>query len=803
MIKKTKVLFIFLVILSGYARILNAQNQSLSPYFHIRNADTAAEQFPLLSTSAVVQIAGVIADVKVRQRYVNRGNSPIEATYVFPGSTNAAVYDMVMRIGKRRIKAQIKEKGQAKELYGQAKQAGKSASLLEQNRPNVFQMNVANILPGDTIQVELFYTEWLTPKAGEYEFVYPTVVGPRFSQNPPKGVLTANFKKDQPGIPYTKQGAPPSYLFDFSLNINAGMPIRKAECLSHKVSLEWHADECVSMHLANGEQDQGNKDVIIQYSLRGDQIEDGLLTYEGKDENFFLLMLQPPVRPKVQSTPPREYIFIMDVSGSMGGLPLDVSKKMMENLLSTVSPNDQFNILAFSGSAGFLAEHSIPATPPNVEYALNSLTQLKGGGGTRMLDALEKAMHTSKLQGYARSFVILTDGYIDFEASVFDYIRQHLGKANFFPFGIGSGVNRHLIEGIAHVGNCEPFVVTDNSPAYEIADQFKTYIETPVLTNIQITFDQADVYDLTPNAIPDLMADRPILVFGKYKGKLNGQITVKGQNANGSYVKKVKIDKTATTQNHKALQYLWARHRLKSLSDYFDFASGADRKIKQEQILKLGLQYNLLTPFTAFIAIDDQMRNPNTPTKQVPQALPLPDGVQHSAVGSVTEMFDEEEYLALEDVEFVDLSIDDPFEAPRSAIPPPPPPPPEPIVEEIFRVSEEMPLFPGCHSQGNDKQKQLCSNQKLMAFIYNHLKWPHNARNSTINGTIVIQFVVEKDGTITNIKIIRDIGFGFGQEAKRVIKLMAKQYGGKWIPGKQRGRPVSVQMNIPIRFNIK
>ena len=169
---------------TAYAQPNESDDRTLSPYFFVKSDDPQVDQLPLKSTSAAVNISGVIADVQVTQVYKNEGRRPLEAIYVFPASTKAALYGMRMRIGERVINAKISKREDARREYEQAKEQGKSASLLEQQRPNVFQMNVANIMPGDEIRVELSYTELLVPTDRIYEFFYPTVVGPRYSNQP-------------------------------------------------------------------------------------------------------------------------------------------------------------------------------------------------------------------------------------------------------------------------------------------------------------------------------------------------------------------------------------------------------------------------------------------------------------------------------------------------------------------------------------------------------------------------------------------------------------------------------------------
>ncbi len=607
---------------------LEEADKTLSPYFFVKSDDPSFDQLPLKSTSADVKVVGVIADVMVTQVYKNEGKKTLEAIYIFPASTRAAVYGMKMTIGKRTMIAKIQERVEARRQYEQAKQEGKSASLLEQQRPNVFQMSIANILPGDVIQVELKYTELLVPTLGLYEFVYPTVVGPRYSNQPEaEAPPSAKWVEN----PYLHQGQSPTYTFGISVNLTAGLPIQNITCSSHKVDVQYEGTSHASIKLDPLEKNSGNRDFIVKYQLAGRKIESGILLFEGEKENFFLLMLQPPQQVSLRQIPPREYIFIVDVSGSMYGFPLDMSKKLLKDIIGNLRPMDKFNVLLFSGGASVMSEQSLPATPENIHHAINLIDQEKGGGGTELLPALRRALSLPRSEGYSRTIIIATDGYVTVEEEAFDLIRKNLGKANLFTFGIGSGVNRYLIEGMARVGMGEPFVITKPEETREKAEKLRKMIESPVLTNVRINFGKFDIYDVEPVSIPDLFAERPVIVFGKWRGKPLGEITINGTTGSGPYLNKIEIGGEKPLKTNSSLQYLWARHRIAVLSDY-NFLHQNSERIKE--VTRLGLTYNLLTAYTSFGAIDSEVRVTDGQSTTVKQPLPLPEGVSDYAVGN-------------------------------------------------------------------------------------------------------------------------------------------------------------------------
>lgn len=617
------VLFTSTLILISSNLLLGQYQQSESPYFHI-TSKTEHDAFPLLSTKAVVDISGPIANVKVVQSYKNDGNVPIEAVYIFPASTRAAVHHMEMKVGSRIIKAEIKEKQQARKIYEDAKESGKRASLLEQHRPNVFQMNVANILPDETVEVIMHYTEFLIPEDQKYSFVYPAVVGPRYTGGalPEQGQSFANQG-------YTKKGVMPSYDFDIDVKLDMSIPVMYANSPSHKTNIDYFPNNLTTVDLDPRDLTRGTKDFILNYSLAGEQIATGIQTYQLGDEQFFLCQMEAPSLDWKPEISPREYIFVIDVSGSMSGYPLDVTKELMKNLLGGMNANDKFNVLFFAGSAFALSEQSISAERKNIKMAFDKMKQQNGGGGTNLLPALKQAMSFPKVKGYSRSFVVVTDGYVTVEDEAFELIHNSLDDANFFAFGIGSSVNRHLIEGMAHVGRGEPFVVTEQKYALKEAQKLQNYISNPVLTDLKITGTDVELYDLIPASVPDLMAARPVYFFGKYKNAgRRASLSISGMRGNYPFSNSVGMYEGKSTD---VLPYLWAREKIR-LNE--DFNVNRTDKSRVKEITELGLKYNLLTKYTSFVAVDKKsVVGKDQKAKQVKQPLPLPQGVSNSAIG--------------------------------------------------------------------------------------------------------------------------------------------------------------------------
>lgn len=780
-------------------------DKTLSPYFFVKSDNPELDQLPLKSTDVEVDIAGVIASVTVKQVYSNTGKNPIEAIYTFPASTKAAVYGMKMTIGERTIVAEIQEKQKARANYEQAKQEGKRASLLEQQRPNVFQMNVANIMPNDEIEVELKYTELLVPEEGTYEFVYPTVVGPRYSNDKVSEAPTNDTWVENP---YLKEGEKSPTEFRIKTNVSAGLPIQQLTSSSHEVAINYTGKDKANVELNKVELYSGNRDYVLRYQLKGKQIESGMLLFESEKESYFLMMMQPPKRIEAKQIPAREYIFVVDVSGSMRGYPLDISKQLLKDLIGKLRPKDKFNVLLFAGGNQVMEKTSISATKANIKKAITWITNQRGGGGTELLPAMKQALAMSNDRDVSRNIIVVTDGYVTVEKEAFDLIRNNLNNANVFTFGIGTSVNRFIIEGMAYVGQGEPFIVLNQGEAPAKAAQLRKYIEQPVLTNIDLKFKGLDVYDVSQPTIPDVFADRPVLVYGKYKGKAKGSVQLTGRTGGEKYQEEIVMTTVDKGTNNEALQYLWARDRIKILGDYNKLGQD-DKRVKE--ITEIGLNYNLLTDYTSFIAIDNQVVNKDGKSTTVKQPLPLPEGVSNSAVGNPPVRSRSPNAYSTQSYSPRKKSIDRKF---NFGTPPPAPPAPvmiEEVTEElemediespttvpiekekltesksistIFKVVEKMPEF-----KGGDKE--------MVKFINKHLKYPAKAKADGIAGQVILTFVVNEDGSLSDIKILKGVHKLLDKEALRVVNMMPN-----WEPGRQRGKAVKVKYTLPFSFKL-
>ncbi len=603
------------------------EDVTLAPYFFIEGADPETDHLPLKGTEVVTDINGTIAETYVTQIYANEGEHPLNASYVFPASTKVSVHGMEMQIGDQRVTAVIREKEEAVQEYEEAKSEGKSASLLEEKRSNVFTMDVANIMPGDQIRIQLHYTELLGTTEGVSQFVFPTVVGPRYA-----GTVEEAQAEEGSWVesPYLEEGIAPDSTYNITVNLSAGVPLSGISCDTHEIQVEQTEDSKAKITLSNPEDFAGDRDFILDYRMTGDRVNSGLMLYEGEEENFFLLTIQPPERCEPKEILPREYIFVLDVSGSMSGFPMDTAKELIRTMVKNLRSTDSFNLFLFSDIVSEMSLESVAATEENTDCAMALIDMQEGGGGTELAAALECALDTPQQQGASRNVVVITDGYIYDEEEVFGLIGDNLNNTSFFSFGIGSSVNRSLMEGIAEAGMGEAFVVTEEEKAEETADRFRSYVEAPLLTDIQVSCEGFEVYDTEPSAIPVLFAEKPVVLYGKWRGEPEGTIRVTGQTSGAEYVQEIDVSDSEPSEENGAIRYLWARKKVDTLTGY---GYAREDETTRAAITDIGLTYSMVTPYTSFVAVLDTVRNETGESTDVEQPNPLPRGVSSLSIG--------------------------------------------------------------------------------------------------------------------------------------------------------------------------
>jgi Ca-activated chloride channel family protein len=596
---------------------------------------------PLKRTNVKAEISGFLSRVRVTQEFENPFKEKIEAVYTFPLPQAAAVDDMTMRVGDRTVRGRILRREEAQAVYDAAKSNGQVASLLDQERPNIFTQSVANIMPGERVTVEISYVETLKYEDGAYEFTFPMVVGPRYIPGTPTGKQGGGTKPDTDKVPDASRITPPVMPqgvragHDISLEVmlDAGVSLDGISSKSHEIDVERKSGSSAIVRLKN-RTEIPNKDFRLRYDVAGKLMSDAVLTHRSDRGGFFTMILQPPERIAAQDVMPKELVFVLDTSGSMDGFPIEKSKETMKLALDGLYPQDTFNLITFAGDTHVLFDRPVPATPENLKKAQAFLASRSGGGGTEMMKAIRAALDPSDAQDHVRIVCFMTDGYIGNDMEVIGEVQKH-PNARVFAFGIGSSVNRYLLDKMAEEGRGEVEYVSLNDDGSLAARRFHERVRNPLLTDIDIDWSGLPVADVYPKRIPDLFGAKPVVLTGRYTGHGTGTIKLKGKMGGRDFVREIPVNLPEAEAGHDVLATLWARTRIDDLmsKDYNGAQQGTMRDGLKETITQLGLEYRLMTQFTSFVAVEEMVVTDGGQPRRVEVPVELPEGVSNKAVG--------------------------------------------------------------------------------------------------------------------------------------------------------------------------
>jgi Ca-activated chloride channel homolog len=571
---------------------------------------------PLKHTDVQATISGPMATVVVRQDFVNESPETIEAVYNFPLPAMGAVHGYQMRIGDRVVKGKIARKEEARKAYEQARQQGKTAGLLDQERPNVFRQALANITPGAKVSVEIHYVELIRYGNASYEFVFPMVVGPRYFPAHAGGSHKVN-------PPVAAKGMRAGHDIAITVKLQSAAPLAAPSSDTHAIVRKKLERDTEEVTLAQA-REIPNKDFVLRYRLAAREIAPSLLTQKVGADGYFSFVIDPPaVRTAEMNIAPKELVFVIDTSGSMHGFPLDKAKEAMRLAIDALNARDTFNLITFAGDTHLLWPKPMPATEANVAAARRFLDGRVSGGGTEMMKAIRAALDGTDSQEHLRVVCFMTDGYIGNEREIISEIQRH-PNARVFSFGIGGSVNRFLLDKMAEVGRGEVEYVTLNSDGSAAAKRFHERVRNPLLTDIEIEWNGLPVTDLVPARIPDLFSAKPLIVSGRYTGSASGTIRIRGKQGARSYSRELRVDLPARRDENPAVPLVWARHRIDALS--------IDQQEKREEITQLGLRYGLLTEFTSYYAVENKVVNEGGVMRTVEVPVEMPEGVSHEGV---------------------------------------------------------------------------------------------------------------------------------------------------------------------------
>jgi len=587
------------------------------------------EFVPLEHTDVDIDVRGLVASATVSQRYANHADEPIEAVYVFPLPHDAAVYDLEVHIGERVIRSVIRERQEAKRTYEAAKANGQHAALLEQERPNIFTASLANLVPGDAIEVRVRYVEPLDWENGRLRLVFPMVVGPRFV---PGGGEVPEAKRITP--PVRPPDSRPGHDLSLVVHLDAGLPLAPVTSPSHAVSVVAQEGGRYEVRLAQ-ETTLPNRDFVLEIPRAVNartQTALFLSPSPAGEETQFMLVAYPPSVQKEEERPPMEMLFLIDISGSMAGTSIRQARSALLQGLERLRPGDRFNVVAFDDTFFGFAPAPLPATPANLDAGRSFVRRLDARGGTVMLPALEHLMGMAREPGYLRCIVVLTDGDLGNEEEVLSSVRRHLGEARLYTVAIGSAPNHFLATKMAEHGRGTFSHIADTAEVGERMGRLLDTIESPVLTDLALRFEGPAVEELYPSRPPDLFLGRPLVLYGRFKGAGAGTLHFEGTARHAPYRESLSFD-TRSASFHPGITTLWARKRIEEELDLWRGSREDDERTRRRAaIVEDALHYKLVTQFTSLVAVEEQVVNADGRSTSVAVPTELPHGWQWDKV---------------------------------------------------------------------------------------------------------------------------------------------------------------------------
>ncbi len=590
---------------------------------------------PLKHTRVEVDVSGFLARVTLTQEFQNTADRMIEAVYLFPLPPRSAIDQMSIELDGRVIRGEIKRRAEAQLLFARAREKGRVAALLDQERPNIFTQSVTNILPGATVKVKISYLEMLPYENGVYEFNFPMVVGPRYIPGEQK--TTADPARLGPL--QVADGMRPGHDISIEVRLDTGVALEQITSELHEIEVDRVGAHQAVIRLKD-KTVIPDRDFVLRYGVGGLQIADAVLAHRDERSGYFTLILQPPNRISAEDVRPKELVFVLDTSGSMIGIPLTTAKSFIEQAFEGLNEHDTFNLITFSGDTHVLFDKPVPATKENLQEARNMLERKRGGGGTEMMSAIRAALADSDSQDHIRIVCFLTDGFVGNDMEIISEVQQH-PNARVFSFGIGNAVNRFLLDKMAEYGRGEVEYVFLNRGAQNDAEtaaaaskRFYERVRSPLLTDISVDWNGLPVMDIYPKRLPDLFGVKPLVIMGRYTRGGNGVIRLRGKTAGIDFYREVHVDLPEAEPRHDALAALWARIRIDDLmaQDYKGIEAGVMRKDLEEAITQLGLDYRVMTQFTSFIAVSDVVTSPGVAPQRVEVPIAMPGSAADQTV---------------------------------------------------------------------------------------------------------------------------------------------------------------------------
>ena len=583
----------------------------------------------LLDTAVNMNISGLVARVSVRQEFRNTSEDWVEGIYVFPLPDKAAVDRMRLHIGERFIEGEIQEKEHAKKTYEKAKQAGQKASLVEQQRANLFTTSVANIAPGELVVIEVEYLEDIRYEEGQFSIRFPMTLTPRYiSGSPLPDRVGSGWAPDTDRIPDASSITPPqvttsrAHQLSLTANVNAGMPLEIIASRYHPVSVgEESGQYKVTLRAGTVAMDHDFELVWRPVPSAAPRAMSFVETVDGKP-HYLLMVMPPDHKEQTAAAMSRETIFIIDTSGSMHGVSIQQAKRAVQLALKGLKPADRFNIIEFNSVTKALYPNSKSVTDQSMLEASQFVQKLQANGGTEMRPALSLALNSAPSEGHLRQIVFITDGSVGYEDELFSMIEGRLGAARLFTVGIGSAPNSWFMRKAAEAGRGSYTFISALHEVREKMDGLFRKLEHPQVTDIELEWPSGVVVDSFPSTVPDLYLGEPITVKVEASGELRDGdfVRVSGTSIGGGWTAELPVK---SAQDSPGIAALWARARIGELMNVERRSSEPDEV--RLAIVETALTHHLVSKYTSLVAVDKTPARPtNDPLKseQVPNLMP-------------------------------------------------------------------------------------------------------------------------------------------------------------------------------------
>lgn len=565
---------------------------------------------PTVHTEVRIEVRGFVARGIVTQKFENPTDECIETLYVFPLLENAAVDQLIMIAGGRRVVGEVHEREEARRIHEEAKARGNRSSLLEQHRPNLFSVELSSLGPRESVEIEIGYQQMIDYRNGRFSMRIPLVVGPRYDpggsdagDGSPVGGLVYARGRDRGDV-------------EIQVRLDSGVPLSEIASPTHAIDAvqtnatiwEVELDESVS----------ADRDFVLHWIPRLGaepvvaRFVDELRRADGTTEFFTLLAVMPPRDDLIRRTMSRELVVIIDTSGSMSGEPLRQAKEAVSLALERLNPADRFRLIEFNSVTRSMTPRAVWADASSIEEGKKWISVLEAQGGTEMQPALELALDEQEvLAGMIRQVIFVTDGMVTNERDLARYVRRHIGESRLFTVGIGSAPNGHLMRTLARQGKGVVTHIDGSGRVRESMDELFSVIERPALTDLEIHHDDpsAEIY---PGSISDLYAGEPVLMTIRHT-RPDSRVRINGRLGSRRFDRDLRLEARAATTS--GVEKLWARLKIEALEEkMLDDEESASLK---RRIVEVALGHGLVSAYTSLVAVDQS-------TAGLPRCEPVP-----------------------------------------------------------------------------------------------------------------------------------------------------------------------------------